>query len=173
MSFRRFTGTDQKAMVCYVSAFSHQFSSSGESNYIPCSGDFSWKPVETCHREIKVATASPKNQKIGLLWFLSDYEGFFRKQVGQQREFSFEISNVGVMDVESGGGDCAGIDRIIFSQSSNVVGPALAFSIASVMGGDLGIALTWQKGIVEDDLAVKVLQTLEAELASISGSQPN
>jgi hypothetical protein len=173
MSFRRFTGTDQKAMVCYVSAFSHQFSSSGESNYIPCSGDFSWNAVETCHREIKVATASPRNQKIGLLRFLSDYEGFFRKQVGQEREFSFEISNVGGMDVESGVDHCAGIDRIIFSQSSNVVGSALAFSIASVNGGDLAIALTWQKGIVEDDLAVKVLQTLEAELAAFACSQTN
>jgi hypothetical protein len=160
-------------MVCYVSAFSHQFSSSGESNYIPCSGDFSWNAVETCHREIKVATASPRNQKIGLLRFLSDYEGFFRKQVGQEREFSFEISNVGGMDVESGVDHCAGIDRIIFSQSSNVVGSALAFSIASVNGGDLAIALTWQKGIVEDDLAVKVLQTLEAELAAFACSQTN
>jgi hypothetical protein len=173
MSFRRFTGTDQKAMVCYVTSFTHQFSSSGESNYIPCGGDFSWSAVETCHREIKVATASPKNQKVALLWFLSDYERFFRKQVGQERECSFEISNVGVMDVESRGDDRAGIDRIIFSQSSNVIGSALAFSIASVEGGDFAIALTWQKEIVDDDLAVKVLQTLEEELVAFLGSQSN
>lgn len=167
MSFRRFTGTDQKAMVCYVSSFSHRFSTSSEPNYIPCAR-FSWDAVQSCYQEIREATSRPKNHKVGLLRFVRDYEGFFTKQARHQREDSFQVSNVGVMDTE--GGDRAAIDRVIFSQSSNVIGSALVFSVASVKGGDLAIALTWQEGIVEVELAENVLKTLEAELALLAAS---
>ena len=169
MSFRRFTGTDQKAMVCYVSSFGHRFSSSSLSNYIQC-GAFSWDAVKACHHKIKGATLNSRNHKVGLLRFVNNYETFFREQVGQPRETSFEVSNVGVMDVEQGR---ASIDRMIFSQSSNVIGAALVFSIASVKGGDLAISLTWQKGIVEEELAEKVLKVLERELDSVAGSLSN
>jgi len=112
-------------------------------------------------------TASPKNHKIGLLGLVSNYERFFRDQVGHRQEFSFEISNVWVMEAESAGSAHASIDRIIFSQSSNVICLVLVFSVASLKGGDL----TWQKGIMEDNLATKAFQALEGTLASFSAVQ--
>ena len=169
MSFRRFTGTDQKAMVCYVSSFGHRFSSSSQSNYIQC-GAFSWDAVKACHHEIKAATSNSRNHKVGLLRFVNNYEEFFWKQVGKPRATSFEVSNVGVMDAEQGR---ASIDHMIFSQSSNVTGAALVFSIASAKGGDLVVSLTWQKGVVEEELAENVLKALEGELGSFAGSLLN
>ena len=164
MSFRRFTSTDRRAMVNYVSSFGHRFSSTATNDCIQCGGEFNWDAVKVCHQEIKNATASPKNQLVGLLKFLNDYEGWFRKKVGQNREDSFQLSNVGVIDglEVSDGNPC--IKRMIFSQSSSVTGAALVFSIASAKGGDLAIALTWQEGIVEVESAEKVLDTMELHL---------
>jgi hypothetical protein len=148
-------------MVNYVSSFGHHFSSAGESGYIPC-GEFSWDAVRKCNAEIKGATSSPKNHRVGLLRFVSKYDGYFLKQVGHQREYSFQISNLGVVDVPHDG--ATSIDQIIFTQSSSVTGSALAYSIASVKGGDVIIATTWQKGVVEYELEERVRGTLEMEL---------
>jgi Alcohol acetyltransferase len=168
MSFRRFTGMDKRAMVLYVSSFRHRFSSVRKVGYIDCGGTFSWDAVRACKLEIDAATASPKNQTVGLLKFLDDYASYLRKKVGSKREYSFEVSNVGVMD---GGLDDHAKDvrvkRILFSQSSNVTGGACVFSVASVKGGDLAVGLTWQDGMVEAELASKVLLGLETELQSL------
>ena len=168
MSFRRFTGTDKQAMVNYVSSFGHRFSSTPTHDCIQCGGEFNWDAVNVCQQEIRNATASPKNQLVGLLKFMNNYEGWLRKKVGQNREYSFEVSNVGIIDGQETGEDNPSIRRMIFSQSSNVTGGAFLFSIASAKGGELAIALTWQEGIVEVDLAEKVLDTLELQLRSLT-----
>ena len=164
MSFRRFTGTDKRAMVNYVSSFYHRFSSTTSQDSIQCGGEFNWEAVKVCHQEIKNATAGPKDQIVGLLKFMNDYESWFLKKVGQNREHSFQVSNVGVIDGCEMSEDKPWIKRIIFSQSSSVTGAALVFNIASAKGGDMAIALTWQEGIVEVELAEKVLDTLEVHL---------
>jgi hypothetical protein len=170
MSFRRFTGMGKRAMVIYVSSFSHRFSSVRKAGYIDCGGTFSWDAVRACKQEIDAATASPKNQKVGLLRFLDDYAGFLRKKVGSKREYSFEVSNVGVMDGLDDHANVVRVKRVLFSQSSNVTGAAYVFSVASVKGGDLVVGLTWQDGIVEAELAQKVLLGLDTELRSLANT---
>jgi hypothetical protein len=165
MSFRRFTGTSHRAMVNYVSSYSHDFSSIQRSGYIPCGGEFSWDSVKMCHEDIKAATASPRNQQTGLLRFLNDYEGFFRGKIGQRREYSFEVSNVGIFD---GGLREYGVKRITFSQPSNVVGAAYVFSVATAKRGDTSIVLTWQEDVVEAHFAEKVITDLESSLRKLA-----
>ena len=136
---------------------------------IPCGGDFSWNAVRDCGREIKAATASPRNQGIGLLKYLKDYSGWLRSQVGSKRMDSFEVSNIGVFE---GGLDdeclkVARVKRILFSQSSNVMAPAYVFSVGTARGGGLGIALTWQQGIVDIESVDRVLVGLSEELRRI------
>jgi Alcohol acetyltransferase len=167
MSFRRFTGTSKRAMVVYVSSFTHRFSTKQNSGYLLCSGEFDWDAVKSCTREIKEATSSPKNQQVGLLKFLNNYGDFLRKKVGKKREWSFEVSNVGIMDGNREGPFRAQIKRILFSQSRNVTGAALVFSLATAKKGDMAIGLTWQDGVVEIDLAEKVLGDLEMMIRNL------
>ena len=162
MSFRRFTGTDKSQIVNYVSSFSHKFSRVPQAGYIPC-GSFSWDAVQSCHEDIKAATASARNQKVGLLRYANDYANYFRKLVGKKREYSFEVSNVGVL---SQNGESV-IKRVIFSQCSSVTGAAYVFSVATVEGGDMAIALTWQDGIIKTETAETVLSQLETDLNSL------
>lgn len=172
ISLRRFTGTDERAMVNYVSTIRHYFSSAPKRSYIDCGGNFSWSAVRACRQDINAATSSAKNQGIGLLKYLDDYVGWLRKQIGVKRGDSFEVSNLGVMD---GGLDDlsreAKIRRTVFSQSSNVMGPAYIFSVATVKGGDLAIGLTWQDGIVDTESVQKVLVGLVAELEGLAKCQ--
>jgi hypothetical protein len=172
MSFRRFTQADTRDMVNYVSSISHRFSSKSKAGYINCGGNFSWNAVRACKREIDAATASPKNHGLGLLRYLNDYGTWLRSRIGQERLESFEVSNIGVMD---GGLDhqsnVAKVKRILFSQSSNVMGPAYVFNIATVKGGDLAIALTWQDGILNDEVAENVLVGLDTELRGLGKCQ--
>ena len=168
ITFRRFTGTSNRAMVNYASSISHTFSLHPKMGSIQCGGDFSWSAVRACCREIKAATASPKNHGVALLRYLNDYSRWLQNQIGTKRIDSFEVSNVGVMD---GGFDdenkVAKVKRILFSQSSNVMGPAYVFSVGTAKGGELGIALTWQHGIVDSESVDRVLVGLSGELRSI------
>jgi hypothetical protein len=169
ISFRRFAGTDQRAMVNYVTSIGHSFSAKPKPGYIDCGGKFEWNAVQTCKREIDAATAGPKNHSIGLLKFLKDYGGFLRNRVGHKMADSFEVSNIGVMD--GGLGDerkSIKIKRTIFSQSSNVMGPPYIFSVATAKGGDLTIALTWQDGIVDLESVQLILVGLDTELRNLA-----
>ena len=158
-------------MCNYVTSYTHRFSSaSSQGGFIPC-GQFSWDAVQTCFKEIKSATASPANQQVGLLKFVNNYEGFFKDKIGRERPYSFEISNVGVFEPERPPGRDDGevkVDRILFSQSSNVVSGALVFSVASAKEGELGIGLTWQEDIVKVDDAEKVLGGIDGELRKLA-----
>ena len=167
MSFRRFTGTPSDAMVLSVSSFRHRFSKTRRNGYIDCGGDLNWNTVKACNQEIKTATASPKNSQVGLLKFLSDYAGWLRGHVGQKRDCSFEVSNVGATDGGIEGGKPR-IKTLLFSQSRNVTGSALVFSVASVKGSDMGISLTWQEGVVDRETAEKVLADLDVEFRNFS-----
>ncbi|KAG7133429.1 alcohol acetyltransferase FCK4 like protein [Verticillium longisporum] len=49
-----------------------------------------------------------------------------------------------------------------------VAGPALGFNCASVQGGPLIISITWQDGIVEENLVKHVARELEQRLITAS-----
>jgi hypothetical protein len=69
--------------------------------------------------------------------------------VGLRRVDSFEVSNVGVMDGSDDQSKVAKVKRILFSQSSNVIGPPYVFSVATAKGkgilllGLLGRTVFW------------------------------
>jgi hypothetical protein len=168
MSFRRFTPkVDKRDMVCYVSAMRHFFSRNRRRGYIPCGGQFSWDAARSSKRIIDAATSDPKNNGVALLRYLDDYTSWLKRQVGGKRPDSFAVSNVGVVDAEDGGRGIK-MTRLLFSQSSNVIGPPYAFSVATLNGGDLAIALDWQEGVVDVRIAEKVLSGLELVLKNLA-----
>lgn len=169
MSFRRFTGTDNRAIVNYVAPIAHRFSIMRRKGYLECGGDFSWDVVKSCHREVRDATTSPKNQKVGLLKFVNDYAGWFRKQLGHKREYSFSVSNIGILHGRGETDLIPRVKQVLFTQPRNVTGSALAFNVVSAKGGDLSIALSWQKDVVEVDSAENILHNVNTQLQKLTG----
>jgi len=161
ISLRRFATVGRGEMVAYVTSLRHYFSSKSERGFIRCRGDFSWNAVKEARKCILDATATSKNQSIALLKYLHKPMEWFHKQPGMKRPDSFEISNLGLVEVDDGS---VQMKRLLFSQSSNVIGPAYVFSIVTLRGGEMAIALTWQENIVTADSAENLLSGLQAEL---------
>ena len=55
----------------------------------------------------------------------------------------------------------------VLSQSCNIIEAPFVFSIASVRGGPLTIALSWQEDVIETEMAEKVRNALSAEMERI------
>jgi hypothetical protein len=166
ISLRRFAKVEGE-MVGYVTSLRHYFSSKREKGQIYC-GDVTWEAIREAREDILTATKSSKNQSLGLLKYLKDPIGWFRKQPGSKRPDSFEISNLGVVGEEAGE---IRMKRMIFSQSSNVIGPAYVFSVVTLKNGEMSIGLTWQEDIVTTASAEKLLENLKRELENISSDE--
>lgn len=118
----------------------------------------------------------PADDLMGLLAWVGDWHAWLRKRHGRPREWSWELSNVGVLDGGIGDGSSEGvaetteegveqtqeaaaaaagpwsIARGVFTQSAMVVGPAVGVSVFGVVGGPVTISLSWLDGGVEAPL---------------------
>jgi hypothetical protein len=150
-------------MVNQVSGVTVNCSTKGGKGYVSCNL-VDWEAIRACRSVIDGAAKSPANQITILLKFLSKIEEFFWSRVGKERSWSFEVSNVGLVDGGLYGDGIAKLRRLVFSQSANVAEAPYVFSMASVNGGDMAIALTWQEGVLEEAKAKQVMEALESEL---------
>lgn len=115
----------------------------------------------------------PVDNVLSLLSYLTDFHAYFRRQLGQARAATFEVSNLGVFRPASAEPNPAerhewNIESLLFTQAGSVVGNALSFNCVSVEGGPLVVSLTWQEGAVEDTLAEDLLLKVEEMLNHIS-----
>lgn len=130
---------------------------------------------EQLNKRLEIGT---KDNTLGLTKFVSDWRKFFRDELKKPRTFSWEVSNLGVVDgspavdtVQNHDTDVWSIDKAIFSQSAAVAGPAYIFSPVTVRGGSLVITCTWQHEVVEETLATGVAQDLKLWLVEVSKGQ--
>jgi len=93
---------------------------------------------------------------IGLLGYFHDYKKVLTDRIGKRRSDSVELSNVGVFDAGGEVGDWR-IDKVVFTQSPNAVGPALQWSGVSLKGGDMVLGATWQSSVIEEELAERTI----------------
>ena len=112
-----------------------------------------WKMAAELRSQIKQRLDSlPKDDITSLLGWVSDWKGFWLSKVGQSRNNTWEVSNIGLIPTtnitESDGWK---IRRCIMSQGATVAGAAINISVAGVPHGDICIALSWQDGIVGAD----------------------
>ncbi len=163
IQLRRFTGVSNRQMVDQVSGVTVECSTKGEEGYISCSL-VDWEVIRGCKAVIDGAAKSPSNQVALMLKFISNFENFYWSKVGKDGTLSFEVSNIGLVDGGLYDDGIAKLKRLVFSQSANVTGAPYVFSVASVKGGDMAIALTWQEGMLEEAKAKKVMEDLENEL---------
>lgn len=164
ISLRRFTGLASREMGDHVSGVTVHCSTESESGYVPCR-PIDWNTVRSCKAVIDDATKSPKNQITSMLRFASDYAAFLKSK---EREVSFEVSNVGLVDGNMNGPGIAKFRSLLFSQSANVTEAPCSFSIASVKGGNMAISLTWQEGIVQEDKGKDIMDGLRVELNQLA-----
>jgi hypothetical protein len=96
-------------------------------------------------------------------------------KLGQRRECSFELSNLGAVDVghypDRPG---AKITQIVFSQTASAISVPINFNFSAVKGGEgLIYTVTWQKGALniaehdEEDFVEGLCQSLSRGLENL------
>lgn len=135
--------------------------------------EFPWDEAKRSRRTIeRVLEQKGRNQSIGLLKYVSDYHrDLFLSKVGKPRHLSFELSNVGAYSAveKDNPPHTPQIGRMVFSQSANVTGSAVA--ISAITGGDgcLVLSFSWQENVVDaefiDALTAELKQRLDGIIA--------
>ncbi|KAJ5502626.1 hypothetical protein N7463_005500 [Penicillium fimorum] len=136
----------------------------------PSDGSFPWGEARRSRKTIQsVLEMGGKNASTSLLQFVDDFqEELCFSKVGKDREKTFEVSNVGVLDPQTNP-DLPSIKGVVFSQCASVMGNAI--KVSAVTGGDgcLVLSVSWQQGVVEADLVNEVIESAKQDLYSIDG----
>ena len=116
------------------------------------------------------------NTAVGLLKFVNNFqEELFLPKIGKDRSSSFEVSNLGLFKpakaANEDGNDVVKIGRMIFTQSAGVTSAAIQVSVVTGADGYLVLGVSWQEGIVEDELVEKVMDDVKAEIKSLTGTE--
>lgn len=93
------------------------------------------------------------NNAAAVMRYVSDWRRFHLARDGTPRTNSWECSNVGVLEGK--------VSRVVFANGAMVTGAAVGVNVASVRGGRLSVTVSWQEGIVEDELAEGLGEALE------------
>ncbi|KAF9888231.1 hypothetical protein FE257_009226 [Aspergillus nanangensis] len=151
----------------------------GDSGY----DDMFWEAVRRTTSRLAGAAGTLDDQPVGLLKYLSNYRGWFSQKLGQNRDSSYEISNLGVFDPSLVNESDAAlhaprrddgswrIQRMVFSQPANVTASPLNFQAVTTVGGEMVVTLSWQVGVLgvadEDVLTADIMANIEESLRNI------
>lgn len=78
--------------------------------------------------------------------------------LGTQRTYSFELTNLGVVD--GAVGEAVSFDRVVFSAGGCTFAPPYGFQLVTAKGGDMCLNLKWESGVVRDEDAGELLSTV-------------
>ncbi|KAL4903564.1 hypothetical protein BDW74DRAFT_179561 [Aspergillus multicolor] len=110
--------------------------------------DEMWTSAAAITRDLASCATRLHDQAIGLLRYVPSIRAWTAGKVGQQRDCSYEVSNLLVFDGVSGagGGAKCKITKMVFATPANVVSGPLVFNVISVKGGSMVVAVNWQVG---------------------------
>jgi hypothetical protein len=134
--------------------------------------DEDWAAARLSSRTLADSASRLQDQAIGLLRYLPSIKKWTLSKLGQRRDCSFEVSNIGAFNNESD--DLTQITKIVFAQPGHVLSAPLAFNVISVKGGGLVYTVTWQSGALklagqdEEEFVERVCDLIEKDLAIIA-----
>jgi hypothetical protein len=170
VNMRKSVGTPDSEMGMYVTACYEQHSR--DEKLGPLSED-SWKAARATTKKLAEKAVDLQDQPIGLLRFAPSIRSYLTGKLGQQRDSSYEISNLIAFSNAVDSANCK-ITKMIFASPSGVVSPPLVFNVVSVSGGSLVIAITWQRGAIgirkddERSFVDDVCETILTDLKALS-----
>ena len=132
---------------------------------------FSWDEAGRVKAIIEVELNQKGNDSVvGLLRYAGDLTSYLGKKIGKERDQSFEVSNIGVFKPAPvhDGDDLWSVARMVFSQSANVVGPALGTSLVTGGDGRLSVGFSWLDGVVETEWVEMVMRALKSKMEDLA-----
>lgn len=123
-----------------------------------------WPLAAAWHAEMKAKVASlPENDAVGLSAWVSDWQQWWEGKIGQQRDATWAISNIGsIKDVGSERPGGWRIQRSFFTQCVAVAGPGFNINVTGVEGGEVTLVMSWQDTIINTEVVDGVVEDLSA-----------
>lgn len=142
----------------------------------PPLSEVEWAQAREATRQLAETASTLQDQAIGLLRYAPSVRKWVASKIGQERDSSVEMSNLGVVAPEQGdaGDGLARIVKMVFAQPGHVNGPPISFNFVSVKGGGLIYTATWPVGALgipeedEDAFVSKVCESLDANIRALS-----
>lgn len=134
---------------------------------------FSWDEARRVRATIEnELSKNGKDSVVDLLRFAGKLHDYFTKKIGNSRDESFELSNIGVFRDSRNEQDLGSwkIGRVVFSQSADVVGAAFETSLVTGCDGCLNIGFSWLEGIVDGGWMEQVMETLKHLIEDVAES---
>ncbi|KAK6220596.1 Alcohol acetyltransferase [Pestalotiopsis sp. IQ-011] len=172
VNMRRAVGKANEEMGFFVNACYH---SHDRQNWAELWTDETWAVARSLTEKLAETAVTLSDQPTGLLRYVPSINKWTLSKIGQERDTSFDVSNIGAFDPgvsrASSGNQC-GITDMIFTHSAGVTSGPLTISAASAKGSSLMIVIAWQPGALGipreieaafvDDLSAFVKEDLES-----------
>ncbi|OKL59952.1 hypothetical protein UA08_04825 [Talaromyces atroroseus] len=150
VDMRRAIGLSKDEMGLFVNAY-HGLHARPSNFALPLSEE-TWAQACLMTEKLAECAVSLQDQAVGLLRYVPSIRKWTAAKIGQERDCSYEVSNLGVFDVMTPLGECSEresnckITKMVFSRPVDAVGAPLAFTMMSLKNGSLVITITWQQG---------------------------
>lgn len=132
-----------------------------------------------------------KNDIVGLMGLVRDWRSQMKQELKKPRPVAWNVTNLGVMDGKLGTADIAqaqeasndnmpkgvsgskgwSVSRAVFSLSSDVTETFIHISPMAIKSGDLTIEISWQRGLIDDNVCERLTAGVEEWLRFIGQAQ--
>ncbi|KAJ5980435.1 hypothetical protein N7481_007733 [Penicillium waksmanii] len=158
----------EDSMGVFVADFEESYTRSTVALADPTA--FPWEEARRSRQTIQ-DTLDRKGADVGpnLLKFVNNFQQeLCLSKVGQDRDKSFEVSNIGVVSSTSTP-DQPSIQGMAFSQCASVMGNAIGVSVVTGGDGCLVLGISWQEAVVEAELIDASIMSTREELHQLAG----
>lgn len=96
---------------------------------------------------------------------IKDFGEYCTASMNKDRQDTYELSNLGVVKLPiNTSGSLVRLEKLVFTQSAMVVGPAVGYGVVSVEKGPMTISLYWQEGVIPSELPAEMITYLDGAL---------
>jgi hypothetical protein len=147
VNMRPAVGTSDDEMGLFVTGCFHPHPRVSGSSLL---SEEDWAAARLMTEKLAESATVTHDQPIGLLRYVPSIRKWTMGKIGQQREGSYDISNLGAFsdverDSKSEGRRCE-LTKMVFSHSTSPIAEPLVFSAVSVKGGSLVFSVGWVPG---------------------------
>jgi Alcohol acetyltransferase len=144
VDMRRSIGVSKDEMGLFVNAY-HGLHARQSDFTLPLSEE-AWAEARFMTEKLAECATSLHDQAVGLLRYVPSIRKWTAAKIGQERDCSYELSNLGVFDVGTPLGSSCKVTKAVFARPVDAIGTPLAFTMMSVKNGSLVISVSWQQG---------------------------
>lgn len=147
VNMRPAVGTSDNEMGLFVSFCFQTHPRVNGSSFL---SEEDWAAARLMTEKLAESATVTHDQPIGLLRYVPSIRKWTVGKIGQQRDGSYDVSNLGAFSGVLGGSKSAGqrceLRKMVFSHSTSPIAAPLVFSVVSVKGGSLVFSVGWQPG---------------------------